>query len=126
KPELFYSTELTEYEQSVIDMGIEVEQVARNLFPQGLLVPGTKTEAQLASNPGTLFQAVFQREQQLAAIDVLQYDKETGAYSIYEIKSSTDLKEERLYDLAFQVVLLRQYGMRIGRASIVHLNPCYV
>jgi YD repeat-containing protein len=27
KPELYYSTELTEYEQSVIDMGVEVERV---------------------------------------------------------------------------------------------------
>jgi hypothetical protein len=133
KPELYYSTELTEYEQSVIDMGIEVHRVARNLFPQGVLVTGTKTEAQqnipncLASNPaGTLFEAVFQREQLLAAIDVLQCDAETGWYSIQEIKSSTELKEEHLYDLAFQVVLLRQHKMPIRRASIVHLNPGYV
>jgi hypothetical protein len=84
-------------------MGIEVERVARNLFPQGVLVTGTKTETQqntlkcLASNPtGTLFQAVFQREQLLAAIDVLQGDSETGWYSIQEIKSSTEVKEEHL------------------------------
>jgi hypothetical protein len=133
KPELYYSTELTEYEQSVIDMGIEVERVARKLFPQGVLVTGTKTDARqdtlkyLASHSaGTLFQAVFQQEQLLAAIDVLQCDAETGWYSIQEIKSSTDVKEEHLYDLAFQVVLLRQHGMPIRRASIVHLNPGYV
>src|SRR4029077_12766846 len=126
KPELYYSTELTEYEQSVIDMGIEVHRVARNLFPQGVLVTGTKTEAQqntlncLASNSaGTLFEAVFQREQLLAAIDVLQCDAETGWYSIQEIKSSAEVKEEHLYDLAFQVVLLRQHEMPIRRASIV-------
>jgi hypothetical protein len=114
-------------------MGIEVHRVARNLFPQGALVTGTKTEAQqntlncLASNSaGTLFEAVFQREQLLAAIDVLQCDAETGWYSIQEIKSSTELKEEHLYDLAFQVVLLRQHKMPIRRASIVHLNPGYV
>src|SRR5438270_14023453 len=78
KPELYYSTELTEYEQSIIDVGIEVEQAARNLFPQGVFVTGTKLEAPqntleyLASNPaGTLFQAVFHREQLLAVIDVL-------------------------------------------------------
>jgi len=46
KPELYYSAELTEYEQSIIDMGIEVERVARNLFPQGVFVTVTKTEAQ--------------------------------------------------------------------------------
>jgi hypothetical protein len=126
KPELYYSTELTEYEQSVIDMGIEVERVARNLFPQGVLVTDTPTETQNntpnchPSNPAaTLFQAVFQREQLQAAIDVLQCDAETGWYSIQEIKSSTDVKEEHLYDLAFQVVLLRQHGIPIKQASIV-------
>src|SRR5882762_2231781 len=114
KPELYYSTELTEYEQSVIDMGIEVERIARTLFPDGVLLIGTKAAAQqqtlkcLTSNcSGTLFQAVFHRDQLLAAIDVLQFDVETGLYSIREIKSSTEVKEEHLYDLAFQVVLLR-------------------
>jgi hypothetical protein len=75
KPELYYCAELTEYEQSVIDMAIEVEHVARNLFPQGLLVPGSKTEAQQntlkcrASNPGgILFQAVFHRDQMLGGL----------------------------------------------------------
>jgi hypothetical protein len=98
-----------------------------------VLVTGTKTEARqdtrkyLASHSvGTLFQAVFQQEQLLAAIDVLQCDAETGWYSIQEIKSSTDVKEEHLYDLAFQVVLLRQHGIPIRQASIVHLNPGYV
>jgi hypothetical protein len=71
-------------------------------------------------------EVVFQREQLLAAIDVLQREAETGWYSIQEIKSSTELKEEHLYDLAFQVVLLRQHKMPIRRASIVHLNPGYV
>ena len=33
KPDVYNSAELTEYEQSVIDMGIEVERVARGLFP---------------------------------------------------------------------------------------------
>jgi Domain of unknown function(DUF2779) len=132
KPELYCSTELTEYEQSITDMGIEVERVARNLFPHGVVVAGTEIEAQenalkcLASNSRTLFQAVFERDQLLAAIDVLQLDGETSSYSIQEIKSSTDVKEEHLYDLAFQVVLLRQHGMPIRRACIVHLNPGYV
>ncbi len=133
KPELYGSAELTEYEQSVIDMGVEVERVARSLFPQGILVTGTKTEALqstlrcIAANPDdTVFQAVFEQEQLLAAIDILQCDAETRLYSIQEIKSSTEVKEEHLYDVAFQVALLRQRQMPIKRASIIHLNPRYV
>lgn len=133
KPDLFYSHELTEYEQAVIDMGIDVERVARDLFPGGVLVPGPTIDAQehtqrcLASNrDATLFQAVFQREQLLAAVDVLQCHAEQGVFTIYEIKASTCVKDEHLYDIAFQVVLLRKYGLLIGNASIILLNPRYL
>ena len=132
RPEIYYATELSEFEQSVSDMGIEVECEARRLFPQGLLVAGAKTETQentaryLAANTGTLFQAVFEREQLLAAIDVLEQDPSRGEYSIFEIKSSTKVEKEHLYDLAFQVILLRKHSVPVRRASIVHLNPHYV
>lgn len=132
RPEIYHATELTEFEQSVIDMGIEVECEARGLFPQGLLVAGAKTETQentakyLAANTGTLFQAVFEREQLLAAIDVLEQDPSTGEYSIFEIKSSTKAEKEHLYDLTFQVILLRKHNLTVRRASIIHLNPHYV
>jgi hypothetical protein len=132
RPEIYCATEVTEFEQSVIDMGIEVECEARGLFPEGVLVPGSKVEARentaryLAVNTGTLFQAVFEREQLLAAIDVLERDTSTGEYSIFEIKSSTKAGKEHLYDLAFQVILLRQHNLPIRRASIIHLNPHYI
>src|SRR5258707_15484229 len=46
RPEVYYAAELTEFEQAVIDAGIEVERVARGLFPGGVLVTGSKAEAQ--------------------------------------------------------------------------------
>ena len=132
RPEIYYAKELTEFEQSVIDMGIEVEAVARGLFPEGVLVPGTREEARestaryLATRTATLFQAVFEREQLLAAVDVLEPNGDPREYSIFEIKSSTRAEEEHLYDLTFQVLLLRQSGLSIRQASIIHLNPHYV
>jgi Domain of unknown function(DUF2779) len=131
KPDVYYATELTEFEQSVIDAGIEVEGVARRLFTDGALVTGSKTEAQqktaelLTANTRTLFQPVFEKDGLLAAIDVLQFEDQTGGFSIYEIKSSTRAQEEHLYDLAFQVVLLRKYGLKVSRAFVVHLNSNY-
>lgn len=133
KPELYHSSELTEYERSVIDVGIEVEEAARHLFPDGLLVPCSNDEPQLStttfltSHPaGVLFQAVFQSDGLRAAVDVLQYDKKAGECQIYEIKSSTEVKQEHLYDLAFQVALLRVMNIRVTRASILHVNAHYV
>jgi Domain of unknown function(DUF2779) len=132
KPDVYYSTELTEYEQSVMEMGIEVERVARGLFPDGAVVTGSQTDAVqetrslIASNTHTLFQPVFEREKCLAVVDVLRCEPGTNEWSIYEVKSTTKVKEEHVYDLAFQVVLLREHGISVTRAFLILLNPEYV
>jgi CRISPR-associated protein, Cas4 family len=132
KPELFSGIELSEFDRSVMESGFEVEEVARNLFSDGVLVTGSPAEAQrrtaelLAQGRSTLFQAQFERDQLLAAIDVLRYDSKSDDFSIFEIKSSTRAKEEHTYDLAFQVMLLRMHGFNVGRSFLVHLNPKYI
>src|SRR5215472_222654 len=133
KPDLYYAIELTEFEQSIMDAGIEVELVARNLFPDGVLVAGESqeearhnTRALLKSGTRTLFQPVFQHDQLLAIPDVLQSDDHKHEYAIYEVKASTEIKDEYFYDLAFQMMLLRQLGMNASRAFLIHLNAGYV
>jgi Domain of unknown function(DUF2779)/Domain of unknown function DUF83 len=132
KPDVYYSTELTEYENSLMEMGIEVERVARSVFPDGTTITSSRTDALqetrllIASNPRTLFQPVFELEGLVAFIDVLQCELGTGEWSIYEVKSATKAKEEHVYDLAFQVVLLRKHGIDIRRAFLILLNPSYV
>jgi hypothetical protein len=132
KPDVYYASELTEFEQSIIDSGIEVEEVARGLFPNGLLIAGRGEEARqttqkfLAAGTPTLFQAIFEQDGFLAAVDVLEFSGETNGYTIHEIKSSTKPKDEHLYDVAFQTLLLRRRGMKIDRVFIIHLNRGYV
>src|SRR6185437_2431201 len=74
----------------------------------------------------TIFQPVFEVEQFLAVADVLCCEPTTDEWSIYEVKATTRLKQEHVYDLAFQVVLLRKRGIGVGRACVVFLNPNYV
>jgi len=132
KPDVYYSTELTEYEQSVMEMGIDVERVARGLFPDGAIVTGSQTDALqetrtlIASNTPTLFQPVFEREECFAVVDVLRCEPGTNDWSIYDVKSATKVKEEHVYDLAFQVALLRKHGINLKRAFLIVLNPDYV
>jgi hypothetical protein len=60
-----------------MEMGIEVERVARSLFTDGTTITGSRTDALqetrslIASNPRTLFQPVFELEGLVAFIDVL-------------------------------------------------------
>jgi hypothetical protein len=132
RPEVYYAAELTEFEQAVIDAGIEVEGVGRGPFPGGVLVTGSKAEAQektmelLDANVMALFQPVFEKDGLFAAIDALQFDDAAGEYAIHEIKSSTEIDERHLYDLAFQVILLRKNGRKVSRACLVHPNPNYI
>jgi hypothetical protein len=83
RPDVYYSTELTEYEQSIVEMGIEVEGIARRLFPNGTIVSGSgtatlqETRSLNAANTPTLFHAVFEREGCLAVVDVLRCKTET-------------------------------------------------
>jgi Domain of unknown function(DUF2779)/Domain of unknown function DUF83 len=132
KPDVYYSTELTEYEQSIMEMGIEVERIARRLFPDGAIVSGSRTDtlpetrSLIAANTPTLFQPVFEREGCLAVVDVLRCEAGTNDWSMYEVKSATKVKEEHVYDLAFQVALLRKHGINLKQAFLILLNPDYV
>ena len=113
-------------------MGIEVEHVARGLFPDGVVITGSqtdgleKTRSLIASKTRTLFQPVFKLGECLALVDVLQREPGTDEWSIYEVKSATNVKDEYIYDLAFQVILLRKHGIVIKRALLILLNPNYV
>jgi uncharacterized protein DUF2779 len=132
KPDVYYASELTDFEKSIIDTGVEVEELARGLFRDGVLVAGCledarqTTEELLAARTSTLFQPIFERDGFVAAVDLLQYNSATDGYTIREIKSSTKPKEEHLYDVAFQTLLLRRCGMKIERVFIIHLNPNYM
>lgn len=109
KPEIFNSFRLSEFEKSIIETGNEVELKARELFPSAELQP------------------TFSKDGFLAIADVLTYDEESRSHFIYEIKASNEVDEKRhIYDLAFQVLVLRKCGLSVTKSHIIHLNPEYI
>ena len=133
KPEIYYKSELSQFEKYIIETGNEVELYARRIFSDGLLIEGRDKKAReltqklLKEKYPTLFQPVFVKDNFMAAVDVLKYDKETDSYRIYEIKASNEAdKKTHYYDLAFQVVLLRKCGLKVDVINLMHLNPEYV
>lgn len=124
---------LSSFEKLIIETGNEVEQVARELFPTGVLIHGRDEDAEketrefLEVKEATLFQPVFHKEGFLAAVDVLKFNEETGKYTICEIKASNDIDEKvHFYDLAFQVNLLRMCGLPVEKMKLMYLNKEYV
>jgi hypothetical protein len=133
KPDVYYAGELSDFEKSIIETGNEVEIVARGLFPTGVLIGGRdegaqrKTALLIESKEKTIFQPIFVKDGFMAAIDVLQFDEKSGAYNIFEIKASNQIKEKiHTFDLAFQVNLLIKAGIKVGTINLLHLNPDYV
>jgi len=132
EPDLYYSFEPSEFELALRETGGKVEELARGLFPNGVLIEGRGEAAEkltkklIDAKTPVIFQPIFSKDGFLAAADVLQFNPATGVYAIYEIKSSSSVKKEYLYDVAFQVALLRRCGLEIGQAFLVHLNPDYI
>lgn len=133
KPEIYFQSELSEFEKHIIETGNEVELVARKLFPKGILIEGRGGESQkitqdyILNKKSVLFQPVFLKEEFLAAIDILKFNEETNSYSIYEVKASNEVDDKtHFYDLAFQANLLRKTGLKVARINLIHLNSEYV
>jgi hypothetical protein len=132
KPDFFYSFEPSEFELSLRETGERVEEIARGLFPNGTLVEGRDEAAQdltrrlIDARTPAIFHPVFAKDGFLAVADVLVLDAETGGYSIHEVKSSSSVKKDYLYDVAFQTVLLRDCGVKIHQVFLLHLNTDYV
>lgn len=109
--------------------GQDVDRLAREQFPDGRLIPyrpqpadmAPLTRQALAEGAETLFQATVTVEDLLVKVDILT-QIETG-WRLIEVKSSTHYQEaEHLPDMAFQVYVLRQAGLPITQASLMHLN----
>lgn len=125
---------VTTADRFMFDKGHQFEAVARKCFPDGKLVEGKPWEfAQLArqtkdfmeAGEKTIFQATaFSDRGLLVKSDVLV--KNTESWDLYEIKSSTRVKDDHLLDLAFQVAAWEEIGIEIGRIYVYYVNRDYV
>ncbi|MDB5225154.1 MAG: hypothetical protein JWL87_106 [Candidatus Adlerbacteria bacterium] len=143
RPDIHSQYEISEFEQALAQMGNEVEELARGMFPGGYLIEQRHAGAQeltqklVAEQTPVLFQAVFATDTCLAATDVLVWNAGAGAYDLYEIKMSSSeadgegrkdrKKEEQFeYDLAFQANVVEACGVKLNKKYLVRLNRQYV
>jgi len=114
-----------------MEQGQQVGALARQLFPDGILVAGKngKSPAQvtqeLMAHPdcGILFEAAILAPPFTARADILQ--KEAGGWHVMEVKSSfsdTDNIDALAADLAYTVMVFRRAGLPVVRVSLVLLS----
>ena len=61
----------------------------------------------------------------LVKADVLERDDD-GNFNLYEVKASTDIKDEYLLDIAIQRAVFNDAGIKIAKCFLVILNRDYV
>ncbi len=119
-------------QEDVLQNGKEVGELARNLFGDFDLIEFNKNintmieETQESVERGThiIAEASFRFENAFCSVDILKND--IDGVEVYEVKSSTEIQDIYLDDVAFQVYILKHLGYRVKKANIVYLNSEYV
>lgn len=120
--------------QAMFDAGHDFEQYAEVHFQDGVnlgfsnygeyLDLPQRTQQALGNGAKTIFQGRFEHEQLTFICDVLRIVGEREV-ALYEIKSSTGVKQDHILDLAFQTIVLEHCGYRVRSVYVMHVNNNY-
>jgi len=122
---------VTKSQHAQFDVGNEVGERARLLFPGGHLVdrkPWEIKEAQaetqdvIEADGKTIFEATFGDDEYHCRVDVLQRDSAKSPWNIFEVKSGLDPKPEYVLDLAIQCWILNRVGIQWEKAHLILIN----
>ena len=121
----------TEDKKFLFETGYNVGDYAKKLFPGGVEIefnPNNfnkmikKTKELIKNNTKVIYEATFSKNSVFAMVDIL-VKKEDG-WEMYEVKSSTSLKDYYLDDMAIQWFGVSQ-EIELKRGFIVYINKEY-
>lgn len=131
KPELVPEDSPAEVRENKFEQGNKIELIARELFPNGVLVQGYNTQAVsnteriVTDASSIIFQAtVITKNGLLAMADIIE--REDDGWILYEVKSSSKVKPEHIPDMAFQKLAFEAAGYIINATKVIHLNKEFV
>lgn len=119
--------------EAIIEQGHEVGMLARRLFPAGVEVcersldQAIRTTRELIGNPQVqaIFEGVFEYEGVLVRVDILQR-RRGKRWRLIEVKSTSDLKDQHLEDVAIQYRVASRSGLDVAAVFLAHVNRGYV
>ncbi len=118
--------------KAVFETGNAVGELACQLFPNGKEVPFTRdydemivtTQKYIDEGVQNIYEATFNYNGILVMVDISHVDAD--GVSIYEVKSSTSVKDIYLHDVSIQYYVLENLGFHIKSSNVVHINNSYV
>lgn len=118
---------------AVMEQGREVGRLARQMFVDGVEVESRdpeqaiRTTCDLIANPrvSAIFEAAFENGGVFVRVDILQR-RRNGRWRLIEVKSTADLKDHHLDDVAIQYRVLSRSGLDVASVCLAHVNRNYV
>jgi len=136
KPDIYYAKPLSAFDEGIIETGNEVDILARDIFPKGVLLESRdaseKTIEFVKAETPIIYQPVFETEFYKVICDILVWDEVQKVYDLYEVKASNSGEDKGAkdklytYDIAFQYYVLKELNIPIGKLYLVRLNSEYV
>jgi hypothetical protein len=121
--------------QAMFDAGHQFEPYAESLFPEGVTLGFSdydeyrslplRTQDAIERGDQVLFQPRFDWKEFTCICDIVSFVG-NNEVDLYEIKASTKVKPEHIYDLAFQAAVLEGNGLQVMNIYIIHVNNQYV
>ena len=128
-----FSDKISQSQEMLFQSGTNVGLFARQRFQDGIEIPFENlsiteqidlTVTEINRGSSTLYEAAFSYDEVFVKVDILHKGK--SGWEIYEVKSSTEIKDINIFDLAVQYYVLKGSGLPISKASLVHINNEYV
>jgi hypothetical protein len=118
---------------AIMEQGREVGKLARQLFVGGVEVPfgdpeqAIRTTRELIANPEVpaIFEAAFENGGVFVRVDIL-HRRRDNRWRLIEVKSTADLKEQHLDDVAIQHRVVSRSGLDLASSCLAHVNRNYV
>lgn len=120
--------------EAIIQQGHEVGMLARRLFPGGVEVgngcglnEAIRATRELVANREipAIFEGVFEHQNVLVKVDIL-HRRRDGRWRLIEVKSTTDVRDHHLEDVAIQYRVVSRSGLDVATACLGHINRDYI
>ncbi|MEI7719054.1 MAG: DUF2779 domain-containing protein [archaeon] len=122
--------EVGESQQKLFDEGHIVGEFAKKLFPEGKNIPtedfmgNLNQTKKLLSENKPIFEPAFMVDRLYSRADILEPTKD--GWNIIEVKSSTEVKDINIQDIAFQKYVYEKAGLKINKCFLLHINNQYI
>ena len=117
---------------AVFENGNLVGDLARSIFGDYTLISYDEnyqnmideTYKELNNKPNIICEASFNYVGNFCSVDVLKNDND--GVEIYEVKSSTEIKDIYIDDISYQTWVLKSLGLNVKKSCLVYVNSNYI